>query len=92
MAEIIPYQTKLTNGVGTITGTVALRSYNSSRQSLMIQNLGSGTLYLGGSTVDTTTGLQVLPHGDITLDNSQGAAVYCTADGTCNIRFLEEIL
>lgn len=92
MAELILPETTLTSGAASISGTLTLRSYNTSRQSIMIQNLGPGTLYTGGSTVSGTTGLVVLPNANITLDKSRGAAVYCTADGTCDIRFLEEIV
>ena len=92
MAELTLPETSITNGVGTITGTVTLRSYNISRQSIFIQNLGAGTLYIGGTAVGTATGIQVIPGGDATLDKSRGAAIYCTAEGTCDVRFLEEIV
>lgn len=90
MAEQFSNETTITSGAGTITGTVALRSYNTSRQSIFIQNLGTGLLYVGGTGVSTATALQVISGGDINLDKSKGAAIYCISDGTTSVRFLEE--
>jgi len=91
MSEVYPYISYLTNGAGTITGTVCLRQYNSSRRNLMIQNLGTGVLYIGGTGVTEQNGLKVLPNGDMSMDNSSGAAIYVTSTGTTSIRFLEDI-
>lgn len=85
-------ETTLTNGVGTISGSVTLRSYNTSRQSIFIQNLGTGTLYVGGSGVTSGNGIQIITGGDAVLDKSKGAAIYCVGVGTCDVRFLEEIV
>lgn len=92
MAKLNPYESQLTNGAATVSGTVMLRSFNSSRQSITLQNLGTGRLYAGGSTVSTANGIVVYVDGDITLDRSGGAAVYCTATGTTSIRFIEEVI
>lgn len=92
MSEQILPETTITSGAASVAGTVALRSYNTSRQSILIQNLGPGTLYTGGSGVTSATGLIVFPNGNITLDKSRGAAVYCTSSGTCDVRFVEEII
>jgi hypothetical protein len=58
----------------------------------MIQNLGAGTLYIGGPGVDTTTGIQLTPNNNINLTTGNGAPVYLSSDGTSNIRFLEELI
>ncbi len=92
MPELQQYESHLVSGNGTIAGTVSLRAFNSNRMSIMIQNLGTATLYVGGSAVSTSTGLQVLPSGQITLDRSNGGAIYCTATGTASVRFIEEVL
>ena len=92
MGELILPETTITAGAANVAGSVTLRSYNTSRQSIMIQNLGTATLYVGGSSVTSSNGLVVLPNGDIMLDKSRGAAVYCYSSGTCNVRFLEEII
>jgi len=92
MAELVLPETTITTGNGTIAGSVALRSYNTSRQNIFIQNLGTGVLYIGGSGVSTVTGIQIVSGGHVALDRSRGAAVYCTTDGTCDVRFLEEIV
>ena len=92
MAEVPEYVSYLTNGVGTISGTVCLRSFNYNRKSIMIQNLGAGNLYVGGSNVSTSNGVKVIINGDMVLNSSQGAAIYVTSDSSCNIRFLEEIV
>ena len=92
MPQLQQYESQLTNGVGTISGTIVLRGFNSNRRSIMIQNLGTATLYVGGSGVTVDNGIQIGVNENIILENSGGAAVYCTADGTCNIRFIEEIV
>jgi hypothetical protein len=90
MAEQFSNQTTITSGAGTISGTVVLRNYNTSRQSIFIQNLGTGLLYVGGIGVGTDTGVQIVAGGDAVLDKSKGAAIYGISDGTTSVRFLEE--
>lgn len=92
MPEVLTRETYLTNGAGTISGTVVLRPYNSSRKSIMIQNLGTGILYIGGENVTESNGLKLLTNGDLVIDNTSGAAIYTTSNGTTSIRFLEELL
>lgn len=90
MGEVIAWQTSLNHGQATVTGSLTLRAYDTSRQSIFIQNLGAGTLYIGGSGVTTSVGIQLIPNGNIILDKSQGAAIYCVPQGTCDVRFVEE--
>mgnify|MGYP007044001998 CR=1 FL=1 len=92
MPEHPQHESYVASGNGTISGTVILRAFNANRSSLLIQNLGTASLYVGGSAVSVNDGVQVLTGGEITLDKSNGGAVYVCASGTCNVRFIEEYL
>ena len=86
------YETQLTSRNGTVTGTVTLRSFNYNRKSIIIQNLGAGTLYVGGSAVSSANGMRILPNETLALNSAAGVAVYCYSAGTCDVRFIEEIV
>jgi hypothetical protein len=74
-------------GTPTLLPTTALAN----RERLIVYNNGSATVYLGGSTVTTSTGLPVLPGAAWTLDCGPDQAVYAIAQaGTQNVRVLEQ--
>lgn len=79
------------HGQATITGPTTLRPQNTKRRSIFIQNLGTGTLYVGGSGVLTTDGLKVDSGGDIQIDMACEAIIYVNATGTCDVRYMEEL-
>lgn len=92
MPEHPQHESYVASGNGTVSGTVVLRAFNSNRSSILIQNLGTADLYVGGSAVSVNDGVQVLAGGEIALDKSNGGAIYVCASGTSNIRFIEEYL
>jgi len=47
-----------------------IRPSDSSRRSLVVQNLGPSALYIGASGITTDTGVEIAEDGDITLDRS----------------------
>ena len=63
---------------------------NASRKSVIIQNLGSAPIFIGGSTVADSDGLKVDPGQSLTVDNTTAAIYGVTASGTADVRYLEE--
>lgn len=50
------------------------------RKTLVGRNLGTTTVWLGGSAVTVATGMPVLPRESITADISDAASLYAIAD------------
>ena len=46
------------------------------RTFLTIQNLGNAAIYIGDSTVTTTTGIEILPHSDRTYPVEDTVTIY----------------
>lgn len=62
----------------------------SNRKTLTIQNLSANMLYIGSSTVLTTTGLQIIPRGSITIRVEDNVDIYGIASGAASdCRILE---
>lgn len=65
--------------VNNITNAAKLIwSPGSSRETQVINNIGNVTVFLGGSTVTTSTGLPFPPDSEVTLV-ANGGAVYAIA-------------
>ena len=77
------------HGQATVAGNVVLRAYNPRRKSILIQNLGTGVLWVGATGVTAADGLSCAAGATMVLDRG-GDIVVVTATGTCDVRFLEE--
>jgi len=71
------------------TTPTLIKAANTARKSLLIQNLGTGAIYIGGSTVSTANGIKLDAGENITIDRTT-AAVYGISTATQDVRFLEE--
>lgn len=80
----------VSHGQATVAGAVTLRAANASRRSITIQNLGTGTLFVGASGVGTADGYQLKTDVSLTLLRHTDA-VYVNATGSCDVRFIEEL-
>ena len=80
----------ITTAVSCATTATALPSSAlAGRTSLCVYNAGAATVYLGGSTVTTASGLP-LPVGAYWCDDVQSLAHYCiVATGNESVRVLE---
>ena len=60
------------------------------RKSILIQNAGSATMYLGGSTVTTSNGILLAAGLSLPFDIGEAVTIYAiVADGTQEARILE---
>jgi len=79
-----------THGAVTVGTTATLiKSANANRRSLLIQNLGEGNIFIGGSTVTTGNGIKISAGGSIVIDNTT-AAIYGIAAAAQDVRYFEE--
>jgi len=90
----MPYQNGVVS-VGTTATLIATPSSVPENAGLLIQNLGAGTLYIGGSTVTagttSTGGLQVAANATVNVPVTGAAAegLYgIVASSTANVAFL----
>lgn len=74
--------------VGT-TATALPASAASGRKRILIQNLGTGMVYVGSSAVATTTGIEIAPKGTLTLPLGASVLYGRVASGTADVRVLE---
>lgn len=83
----------LVTGSVTVTDTItAIPTDNlDNRKAIAVFNNSNNTVYVGGSTVTTTTGYPLQPFGSLPFDVSEGADVYgiCDTGLTADVRFLE---
>lgn len=72
----------------TATALNAAESLGSDRVSLALYNDGSVTVYLGGSTVTTSTGVPLVAGGSATFEQVDVAERLfgIVASGTCSVR------
>lgn len=79
--------------VGVTASATLIIAANSSRVQVRLQNYTDGatnsTIFIGGSTVSTATGIALLD-GDTMVFKNRGAVYGIIASGTANIRILEE--
>tara|TARA_S200002703_G_scaffold32680_1_gene28486 strand:- start:41 stop:358 length:318 start_codon:yes stop_codon:yes gene_type:complete len=61
----------------------------SGRRELLIQNLGAGALFIGGSNVTIANGVQVASGDLLRLDVLDVGDIYGVSDGTASVRILE---
>ncbi|MBI4720823.1 MAG: hypothetical protein HY770_06310 [Chitinivibrionia bacterium] len=60
-----------------------------SRRSVIVQNLSTNDVYVGGSGVTTANGIKIIPGASATIYTS--ASVYAIASGAgSDVRYLEE--
>jgi hypothetical protein len=90
----MPFQNGVVS-VGTTATLIATPSAVPDNEGIVVQNLGSVTVYLGGSTVTAGTtatgGLQLAANGVITVPTTGAAteALYgIVASGTANVAWL----
>jgi hypothetical protein len=70
--------------LGTAMGTILTSS--STRRSILIQNLGSDYIWIGGSTaIVVNTGARLAPGQAITIDKSPNSAIYAVASSGSQI-------
>lgn len=82
----------ISHGQATVTTSeVTLRAANAGRRSIIIQNLGAGTLFIGSAGVLSTTGMKIVTDGRLILDRGIGGAITAIASASCDVRFLEEL-
>lgn len=67
-----------------------IKALNTSRQSIMIRNLGSVGVYIGASGVTTTIGILLNQYDTITLDKNTAAIYGITSSSTSTVSYLEE--
>jgi hypothetical protein len=84
----------LSNAAHTVGIAAAeLLAANTTRRSVIVQNLSAGDIYLGSdNTVTTATGLKVASLQSVTLDKAAPAAIYAIGSGAgLDVRTLEEM-
>tara|TARA_R110000824_G_scaffold116426_1_gene267845 strand:+ start:1405 stop:1812 length:408 start_codon:yes stop_codon:yes gene_type:complete len=59
------------------------------RRQLLIQNLGAGVLYIGGSTVTVADGVRVASGDTLTLDVLDVGDIYAISSAVSDVRVLE---
>lgn len=59
------------------------------RRKLIVQNLGAGALYIGGSNVTTANGVQVASGSMITLDVLDFGDIWAVSSANSDVRVLE---
>ncbi len=79
-----------TAAVTVTTSVTLLAAADSTRQSAIIQNNGSGDIYVGGIGVTTSSGVKVEAGTSITLDKTTAAIYAIAASGNQNTRILTE--
>lgn len=74
----------------SVTSAVKLpTSPYSKRKFVLIQNLGTGLLYIGASDVTTSNGYEILPKGSILIYIEDGIDIYGVSNGTADTRVFE---
>lgn len=77
--------------VDTTAGGVQIAAASSTRQSIVIQNLGAVDVYVGGQGVTSASGLQVPKQGGSLVIDKTTAAIYAiAASGSADVRVLVE--
>ncbi len=71
--------------------SVLLRAANQNRNSLVIQNLGPGSLYIGTVSVSTANAPQIAPGGSLALDQSEDDVFTVASLAGTDVRFFEEL-
>lgn len=59
------------------------------RRQLIIQNLGTGVVYIGDSAVTAANGLQIASGDLLSLNVLDVGDIYAISDGTADVRILE---
>lgn len=59
------------------------------RRQLLIQNLGAGNVFIGGSNVTTSNGVQVSSGSMITLDVLDFGDLWAVSNSTADVRVME---
>lgn len=75
--------------IGCTTSATLIKTSNASRLSIVITNISIGVVYIGGSSVTTSTGTPLQPNQSINFDNFVGSIYGRTASGTLNVRYIE---
>lgn len=76
--------------VDTTAGGTLLQAERAHRSSIRVQNLGSVTIYVGNTGVDSSTGWAIA--AGATDEFKTGAALYAiAASGTADVRVIEEV-
>ena len=74
--------TSVTNSATQVFSTAGLTS----PRDVTIINQGTATCYVGGGTVTTTSGVQCLPGGQVTVTGQAAQNLWAiTASGTCSV-------
>lgn len=83
--------TTFAHGAVTVgTAAVLIRAANSNRQSLIVQNLGTVDIFVGGVGVTTGNGLRVQAGQASTLDKSTAAVYGISGTAGQDVRYFEE--
>lgn len=87
----IQVTTTTSNQVNVTNAATALDQNTTGVRSLLVRNRGAVAVYLGGSTVTTSTGFQLDPGESLTLDfPTYGAGLWgITASATVRVDVLE---
>ena len=79
----------------TDTATLVPASASKNRQALLIQNNSDSIyIYVGHSSVTTSTGFKLHPNGSLPLNCHDGSKIYaiCETGQTAEVRCLESII
>lgn len=84
--------TTIAHGSASVTTTAAqLLATDTGRRSVIVQNLGTDDIWLGGTGITVTNGLRVSPGQAATLDKAPIAAIYAIAtSGTQSVSYITE--
>lgn len=92
-ADIVERADSLTNGALTVSTTaLALRvgaSNLTNRKGILIQNLGSSSIFVGSSSVTTANGIEVGSHSSIFFKFSETQTIYGISTAAQNVRVME---
>jgi len=66
----------------SVTGTATRLDANTTQEQILVINQGSGSIYVGDSTVTTSTGAEIKPAASIYLQLTQGEKLYGITSGS----------
>lgn len=79
----------MTSGISVGASATILTAGHPARRTILIENIDSANMFIGGSNVTITNGIRITPDTMIELSAGSGVVVYGISAGSVECRILE---
>lgn len=89
IGSIIGNRAVMTSGISVGASATLLTAGHPFRRTILIENIDSANMFIGGPNVSTSNGIRLIPDTMIELAMGSGVQIYGISAGTVDCRVLE---